>query len=142
MDLSILVTTVVTFLAPYLPYLTKAGEGAAGEAGKKFGAAAWDKARALWGKLRPRVEDKPAAQAAVQDAAQNPQDEDARAVLRLQVKKMLAEDAGLAQEIAEMVKAGAQAGVITIASGERAVALGGDIVGSTVTISTGDKGDK
>ena len=136
-----LVTTVVAFLAPFLPYLYKAGEGAAGEAGKKFGAAAWDKAKALWGKLWPQVEDKPAAQEAVEDAAQNPKDEDALAALRQQMKKLLTADAALTQEITEIVKAGAQAGVITIASGERAVALGGDIVGSTVTISTGDKKD-
>jgi hypothetical protein len=136
-----LVSVLVSFLAPFVPYLFKAGEGAAEEAGKKFGAAAWEKAKALWGTLWPKVEEKPAAQEAVQDVASNPEDEDAQAALRQQVKKLLVEDSGLAQEIAEMVKAGAQAGVIAIASGERAVALGGDIVGSTVTISTGDKKD-
>ncbi len=142
MELSILVTTVVAFLAPFLPYVTKAGEKAAEEAGKKFGAAAWNQAKALWGKLWPKVEDRPAAQDAVENVANNPEDEHAREALRLQVKKVLAEDAGLAQEIAGMVQAGAQAGVIAMALGERSVALGGDIVGSTVNISTGDKGEK
>jgi hypothetical protein len=136
-----LVTTVVAFLAPFLPYLYKAGEVAAAEAGKKFGAAAWDQAKALWGKLWPQVEDKPAAQEAVQDVAKSPDNEKAQNSLVWQLEKILADDASLAQEIAEIVKAGAQAGVITIASGERAVALGGPIVGSTVTISTGDKKD-
>jgi len=44
------------------------------------------------------------------------------------VKKLLAEDASLAQEIADLVKAGAQAGVIVIASGHKSKAAGRDII--------------
>ena len=39
---------IVQFLAPFLPYLLKAGEKAAEEAGRRLGAAAWEQAQALW----------------------------------------------------------------------------------------------
>ena len=58
----------VAFLAPFLPYLLKVGENAAEEAGKKLGqqagGGAWEKAKALWAKLRPKAEAKDAAQEA------------------------------------------------------------------------------
>ena len=73
MDSQTLAQQLVGSLAPFLPYLLKAGEEAAGEAGKKFGAEAWERAKALWAKLRPQVEAKPAAQEAAQDVAANPQ---------------------------------------------------------------------
>ncbi len=53
MDVTTLAKDVAAFLAPFLPYLLKAGEKAAEEAGKKLGGDAWDKAKSLWGKLRP-----------------------------------------------------------------------------------------
>jgi len=55
MDVSQLAQVVTTFLTPFLPYLLKVGAKAAEEAGKKFGADAWEQAKALWGKLRPKV---------------------------------------------------------------------------------------
>jgi hypothetical protein len=100
MDVATLTKEVVVFLAPFLPYLLKAGEKAAEEAGKKLGGDAWEQAKALWSKLRPKVEAKPAAQEAVQDMAQAPANKDAQVALRLQLKKLLTEDTALAQEIA------------------------------------------
>jgi hypothetical protein len=47
MDPATVALGVSTFLGPFLPYLLKGGEEAAKEAGKKFGAAAWEKAQAL-----------------------------------------------------------------------------------------------
>jgi hypothetical protein len=61
-DLAQTAAQLVQFLAPFLPYLLKAGEEAAQEAGKKFGADAWEQAKALWGKLRPRERVAQAAQ--------------------------------------------------------------------------------
>jgi hypothetical protein len=43
-----LTDNTVAFLAPFLPYLLKAGEKAAEEAGRRLGAAAWEQAQALW----------------------------------------------------------------------------------------------
>ncbi len=101
MDVSVLAKDVAAFLTPFLPYLLKAGEKAAEKAGEKMGAGAWERARTLWGTLRPKVEARPAAQEAVQDVAQSPADPDAQAALRLQLKKILAEDPTLAAEAFE-----------------------------------------
>ncbi len=99
MDAQALAQTLTSFLAPFLPYLLKAGEEAAKEAGKQFGGSAWETAQALWGKLRPKVETKPAAQEAAQDVASAPDDPDALTVLRVQLKKLLMQDLSLAQEM-------------------------------------------
>jgi len=94
----------VQFLAPYLPYLLKgvklAGQEAAKKLGEKAAEGGFEQAKALWDKLRPKVEARPAALEAAQDAAAHPDDADALAALRLQLKKLLAEAEALAQEIA------------------------------------------
>lgn len=135
MDIATLAKDVTLFLTPFLPYLLKAGEKASEEAGKKLGGDAWDRAKGLWGKLRPKVEAKPAAQEAVADAATEPKNEDAQASLRQQLRKLLAEDNDLAAEIGQQWAAAQAAGVTIIASGDRAVATQ-SITGSTIV--TGD----
>jgi hypothetical protein len=137
MDVTTLAKDLAVFLIPFLPYLLKAGEKAAEEAGKKLGGDAWDRAKGLWAKLRPKVEAKPAAQEAVQDAAATPNDNDIQAALRLQLRKLLAEDAVLAREIERVWQEAQQAGAIVIAAGERSVAIGRDV--SSSTIITGDQ---
>lgn len=137
MDVATLTKEVVVFLAPFLPYLLKVGEKAAEEAGKKLGNDAWEKAKALWGKLRPKVEAKPAALEATQDVAEAPDDSDAQAALRLQVKKLLTDDRSLAEEIAGLWDETRVARVTVIASGQRSVATGGDVSGSSII--TGDQ---
>ena len=57
------------YLAPMLPYLVKAGEGAAGEVGKKSTTAVWERGQAIWQKLHPKLESNPAALAVVEAAA-------------------------------------------------------------------------
>jgi hypothetical protein len=47
---------IVQFLAPFLPYLLKAGEKAAEEAGRKLGAAAWEQAQDPLGPTAPQEE--------------------------------------------------------------------------------------
>lgn len=136
-DLTTLAKDLITFLTPFLPYLLKAGDKAVEEAGKKLGADAWERAKALWGKLRPKVEAKPAAQEAAQDVAQAPVDEDAQAALRLQLKKLLNEDEAFAKEVARLWEGAKSAGVTVIAHGERSVAIGGGVSGSSII--TGDK---
>jgi hypothetical protein len=127
---------IVPFLAPFLPYLLKAGEKAAEEAGRKLGAAAWEQAQALWARLRRKVEARPAAQEAVADAAANPQDEDALAALRLQLRKLLEEDAALREEVARLWQEARAASLTVAAVGPRSVAIGGDVSGSVII--TGD----
>jgi len=135
-DPTTLVRDLVPFLAPALPYLLKGGEMVVEGATKKIGEDAWKWTKALWDKLRPKVEAKPAALEAVQDVAAAPDNEDALAALRLQLKKLLAEDEALAGEVARLWEEARQTGVTVIASGERSVAAQ-KIEGSTII--TGDR---
>jgi len=104
MDFTLLAKTLTVFLSPFLPYLLKTGEKASENIGNKFGADAWERAKALWGKLHTQVAAKPAAQEAAQDVAQNPDDQDAQASLRQQLKKLLSEDEVLSTQIARLMR--------------------------------------
>lgn len=73
-----------------------------------------------------------ALQGAVAELAQAPADPDALAGLRLQLRKVLAQDSQLLAEIAGMLPA---RGAVATASGERSVAVGGNNSG---IVSTGD----
>jgi hypothetical protein len=94
-DVTALAQTVTAILAPALPILVKVGDGALGKIGSDIS----DKAKTLWVKLRPRLEAKPSAQEALVEVVNNPNDEDARAALRFQIKKLFSEDTELAAEI-------------------------------------------
>ena len=61
-----------------------------------------------WDKFWPKVEERPGAQEAVQDAAAAPDDADARAALRLLLKKLLTEDSFLATELARPLESNGQ----------------------------------
>jgi len=132
---------LVQLLAPFLPYLLKgvklAGQEAAKELGEQASEQAFEQAQALWDRLCPKMEARPAALEAAQDAAAHPDDEDALAALRLQLKKLLAEDQALAQELARLLPQSGPAGQTVIASGNRSVAIGGSVSGSVIV--TGDR---
>lgn len=136
MDVAVIAQTATATLAPCLPYLLKFGEKAGEEAAKRFGADVWEQAKAIWAKIWPKVEASPAAKEAVSDAASMGDDEDALASLRLQIKKLLTQDSGLAREIAVLLEEGQRASVTVVVSGDRAVGIGGDMSGGT--INTGD----
>jgi phosphoglycolate phosphatase-like HAD superfamily hydrolase len=107
--------------------------------GKKFGSATWEKAKDLWARLRPRLDARSAAKEAVQEVAQAPKDQAAQGALNLQVRKLLTEDSNLAQEVACWLEEANQAGVrITVASGDRSVAVGGAVTGSTIITGDGN----
>jgi len=137
MDIGALASSVATALVPLLPYLLKAGEKAAEETGKTVAGQSWEWAKSLWTKLTPKVEAKPAALEAAQDAAQAPGDEDLQAALRVQLKKLLTEDQLLAKEVSRWLEQGKAAGINVSAIGERSVAIGGDVKSSTII--TGDQ---
>jgi hypothetical protein len=107
------IITLTTFLTPFLPYLLKVGEKATEEAGKKFGegfgANAWEKAKALWSKLQPKVETKPMAKGAAEELANSPNDADAKETLQKQLKKFLDEDKNLYAEIARLMQEDSEA---------------------------------
>lgn len=73
----------------------------------------------------------PGVQAAVAEAAEHPGDEDYLTGVKLQVKKALTADEGLAADLADLLRAG---GVTIVAAGERSVATHTN----SGIISTGD----
>jgi hypothetical protein len=135
METTSLAAALATALAPFLPYLLQVGGLAAEGAITKFGSDAWDEARGLWGKLRVAGEIKPAVLDAALDVAQESNDEDARAALRLQLRKFLQEQPHLVAELEAGTKHLGDR-VQMIVSGTRAVGLAGGMHGGT--IHTGD----
>jgi hypothetical protein len=130
------ITALVAFLSPFLRPLLESGGKAAAGAVEKFGSAAWEQASKLWDRLAGRVRERPAALEAAQDVAANPDDETARTALTWQLGKLLAADPELRQELEELWQQAGSVVVTTVtASGERSVAVGGNVQGS---ISTGD----
>lgn len=112
----------------------QAGDKLAEEAGQQFGAGVLKTAQAIWSRLFPKISQKASAQEALDDAVTS-KDEDSVGAFRLQLKKILADDQRLAEELTTLL--GKQpASVVVTASGERSVAVGGNVSGST--ISTGD----
>lgn len=95
---------LVSFLGPLLPYLAPVDEKAGQEASRGLGEGAWDKAKMVWTRLHPVIESRAAAMEAMRDASQTPEDSDALAAFRLQLKKLLAEDEALAGELAGLLE--------------------------------------
>lgn len=138
MEAAIEVAALTAFLAPFLPTLVKAGEKVVAKAADAASDEAFKYAKALWERLKPGVEAKPAAQEAADEVAARPDDEDALAALRLQLRKLLEADAQLEGDVAAIWRQAEAANVVQVtASGERSVAVGGDVTGSTIV--TGDQ---
>ncbi len=137
MDVGVLAHSVTMFLLPVLPYLNKPGEKAVEEIGKKIGGEVWEGAKALWAKLFPKIEAKPALLDAVQHAALPSASEDDKTVLRVQIQRLLQEDSALANEVARLLETAQPVGVHVAVSGHRSVGIGGSVSGSTII--TGDR---
>lgn len=118
--ISAIAASAVTFLSPYL---AKAADSIVPKAAEE-----------LYGALRARLTQKPAAAEALHDLEKAPADADAQAALRLQLKKLLGEDAEFAAQLkglVEEIDRTAPRGGVT-ATG-RGVAAGGNINGPTFT---------
>ncbi len=133
MDISTLAQNIVTFLAPFLPSLLKAGEKAAEELGKKAVDEAWEQAKALWERLRRKKN----VEQVAQTAAALPDNQALRDALREEIARALQGDGALRQEVARLWGEAEAAGVTVTASSDRAVAIGGSVSGSTIV--TGDR---
>jgi hypothetical protein len=127
------IATLVAFLSPFLPFLLKLGEKAAEKATEaaagKFGEASWTKAQAVWEKLSPKVEAKESAKEAAVDVANAPEDEDFQVALKVQLKKLLAEDEVLVKAIAQILAADASDGtpgvqIVQTVTGDRNQVIG------------------
>jgi hypothetical protein len=131
---------LVQILSPFLPYLVKAGEGVGSKAAQALQDQGWDLAKKVWDRLGARVETRAAAHEAAADLAAQPSDEDAQAAMRVQLRKLLADEPGLQKELEALIKSAPGAGNITnvTVSGDRSVGIGGNFSGGTIT--TGDQG--
>jgi hypothetical protein len=134
-----LATQVATILAPFLPQLIRTGQALANGVVDQVEDQKGAVAQALWDRLFPKVSGIPATDTAVRDAAANPGDADYQAALRVHLRKLLTEDPTLAQELLHVIENNEQAAasVNVSAGGERSVAVGGSVQGSTVI--TGDQ---
>jgi hypothetical protein len=90
-------------LAPFTPYLVKAGEKAVEEVGKKVGGVAWEKAQAVWAKIKARFGDDKEIDNAVGLVATDPDDEDYRATLAKVLGKKLAAQPDLADDLVALL---------------------------------------
>jgi hypothetical protein len=134
-EVTALAAQVAGLLAPAVPVLLgKVADGVGNEVRKD----SLDAAQAIWARIRPRLDAKPATREAVEDIADNPKDADAQAALRVQLRKLLADDPELQAELTQIVReAHTQGTSIKVeASGERSVAIGGSNSG---VIETGDR---
>ncbi len=113
MDIPKLATEIANFLAPFLPYLIMAGEAAAKEAGKKFGEAAWNEAVTLWGKLKPKVDEKPVLKEAAEKVARKPEDKRVIGNLEVELEEVFEQDLSFAQTL-------------------HSILIGGDVVNSKI----------
>lgn len=125
---------LVTFLAPFLPYLVRKGEAVADKAIDTLGGAAWERARALWGKLRPGIEEKEAAREVVDAVAADPADEAARGALAFQLRVLLQANPTLAGELDRMVQDARRAGVM---ADNGAVIIQGDVKADRGSVAAG-----
>ena len=91
-----LATATVTCLAPYLAESGK-------EAAKKFGGAVADRVWNLYQTLKTKLTS-PAASEYLADFEKTPEDSDAQARLQLRLKKLLAEDSQLREELAALLQ--------------------------------------
>ncbi len=141
------IVTLTAFLSPFLPTLLKLGgkavEKATESASGKFGEAAYKKAEAVWARLSPKVEAKESAKEAAIDVANNPEDEDSQAAMRVQLKKLLEQDEELMKAIEQILKEDAPDGtsgtqIVQNVTGDRNQVIGQMTGGKAIGNITGN----
>jgi hypothetical protein len=90
---------LVTFLAPLLPYLLKAGGAGLEELARRLGGETAELAGALWRRLAPGVAASRAGNAAIRRLADRPDDDASRQALAKQLAVLLAKDAHLRRDV-------------------------------------------
>ena len=128
MDDSTLFPQLWEFLQPYLPVLLT-------EAAKAGGQRLSGEVVDLWRALLERLRRKPAAREALEDLRRAPEDPDFQIVLRVQVKKLLAEDPDWAAQVAALLRA-ARPRAQAQSSG---IAVGGSVADSVFNTGAGSR---
>ena len=146
MDITILSATAVALLSPYL---AEAGKAAA----KKAGEAIADTVPKIYQVIKAKFAQKPTAAEALTELEKNPTDEDLQAAIRVQLKKLLAEDSSFANQLQQLIETAqavaasnitnvtgdgiAVVGDDNIVTGKKGIHIGGNVQSST--INSGDK---
>jgi hypothetical protein len=134
-DLVQLSNDLASSLAPFIPYLLDLGKRAGEEAAVRFGAEAWGWAKTVWDRLADRLPE-PQARSAIEQLSRQPDSSEARVVLAWELRGILEEDTTLAQSLHQLLQQQPQqiqSIVIANASGERSIAVGGNVEGSAAT---------
>jgi hypothetical protein len=92
------ITTLTASIAPFLPFLLNFDD-------KTPESAAFSKAQDIWKIVGSKIAAKATAQEAAIDLAKNPNDKDLQATLRVQLKKLLDQDAELSKAIEQILPA-------------------------------------
>jgi hypothetical protein len=131
---------LVSLLAPFLRELLEGPLRAAEDFAGQAGSAAWKYAESIWRKLWPKLEERSAAQEAVHDVAADPDDKDAQGALRVQLKKLLEQDPGLAGELKQLLEHAQRDGVVAgrdvnavhggVHATDHGIAVGHDVAGN------------
>jgi len=103
------ITLLTTFLVPFLPFLSNLGAKAAEEAATKFGEETWEKAKAIWSKLEPKIEAKEEVKVAVGQVVAKPESQARQVVLREELETLLQESPDLAVAIAQIMESDSSA---------------------------------
>ena len=98
------VALLTAFLSPFLPFLVKLGGKASEKVGEKFGEDAWNKAKAVWSKLDPKVEAKEDLKVAAEQVATKPESEARKAVFQEELGTLLKDNPNLAAAIAQILQ--------------------------------------
>ncbi len=98
------VVVLTQFLVPFLPFLMQIGNKAIEGTANKFGEDAWQKAKAVWNKLRPKVEAKQDIKVAAEQVAAKPESEARQAVLQEELETLFTENPDLMAAIAKIMQ--------------------------------------
>ena len=98
------IVAVTTLISSCLPSLVKIGDQAAEIAGSKIAGDAWETAKKIWQKLRPKVEEKKVITNAVEAVVETPDDEDSKQFLEKKLQKLIEENQELTEAIAKILQ--------------------------------------
>ena len=106
-DATELAKLLVSFLLPALPFLVKVGEkvgeGVSADAVKSLGKSTWNKAKGIWAKLSPKIQQKVTAQQATGKLIQRP-DEVSQFAFISEVRDILENNPELTQELLKLLR--------------------------------------
>ena len=121
------------FLGPFIPYLIDKGRTFGETAVSAVQAEAWEFAKRIWDRLGEAVGARPEGQAAAEEVARDPGDEQALAAFQEQIDLLLAEDARLAEHVAALL-ATPEAAAVEVSASRGSFAAGGDVKDSQIVI--------